>query len=1847
MPMTSGGWERAFQGAEQRYTDRMTPARALALKGDRGAAGAQDTLDKILSSNASPATKAWAKRKFEEGGNELPDDAPIWKKGLDLLGRGGELSLMAIDKLKRASVATVNEVAELGPLAEEDDSSWADNVFRKAEYGYGDLHQQILEDQGAEDTWLGNKWVKRGVGITGDVLLDPLTYVGVGVVDDLGRGGKAAAKALEGADEVAEGAGKVGAGRRFLDAATRGGKSPAKLDLAELQRRAIDLGDEGTDILGKLAGKNRGAGRLSTDELAQLGARGGWRAPEFLGGKTLVGAGVTGKIGAPLRALRQVEHLPGVRQALDNLGGENLREFRQVLRGSKSAPADAVGDYKTARTGIDAVRRKAGAEADARKRFGAAMDALLKGPIDEGVDGKLVRRAFAGDAEAAAQLDAIIPGATDNYKTAIEAIRVEVNERAGSEVIAKVDDYFPRVLTDEAMDLVSKRTDEIGKAGWGESGHASRRFKEGDKVGKYVIGSDEAKALANGSDLEEDQVEAIIREMGGPANIYEEDAYAVLPVYAERMAKMYGSETGKAHLRAKGVISESVEKLEQRISKLEAKLQKTRKGIDRGKIQARIQMLQDEIERTQAVNVDPLVNRRERLAGELGDVADFEQRFGDTGDIPALEELRRILSEQTGTTRGVDPRIISRRLNQYGKARMARDAEIPLLDDLSGDVDDALANVVRQSDEAVASGAYERAAVPEGQIDPNAPPGAIGGVPTVTRSSAWVDEAAPAPAAAATPVEGTVNGNPMFKDVTTEELVRRRQVLKQEMRGMAPSEGADGRYGDDVADFVDSRPTDEVGRRAPQRDEGLVRDIEAAIEGRQEELAALRASGTMDMDAEGALMEELEVLDTQLREAGGAVEDDIAPNALEADQIEVARKYAKELDDEIALRGKAVKATSTPPSVKTRLPKMTKRDLLDYARTMGIEDVNVRMTRAELRKKILAQEELLGGATRDAAAPKVFAEPTLAPERPIDARTGKPVDVSDRRTIPKPTGQNLSKDITKWDLDYLEARAQEIRDQIDDGLPTSRAKRQQLEKWDNEIANRHAKLGTAFKTLSDEELEAHIARLDEMQRVPGSMTGEDERIRDAFLEELNRRGTGTDPIPERLQNIADDIPLKGQDERIAELEASAQTLRQKLKDATNDMLDAEDAARTGARMPGSVERIVARKTKYAEDLQRQLSETRDEIQALRALPEEAQKVRKLGSPQAEARGSLAGPIVDEPIQLPNVGEAPNVQRAVVGAAEAVGAEAEQRKVIQSAQAVMDQANEAGRLAMADRGELFRRTKAALDEVEAALDTVSPRNPNRKAALESAQAHRKKIMEMIDVLDGDIEAEAQYVVGLQMAAEESAAQLDEKLAKAMTLEDSVTALQNRKAQAIFQKNGRDGMVAFGRDLEEAPGWMVDAFLRSSQAFDDPQKLAKFIDAANRGFKTYAVLTPGFHARNSMGAFFNNFAAGVDVGSYVLWGKLSKQYRKGGIEAVDAEWRPIVQQMQDSGRFAEGNRFTSEAAEFAGKEGDAYTLKHIATDNPLTRLSRGGGNRVEDYHRGALMFDTLRKGGGIDLARDKVFQFHFDYSDLSQFEKKYVKRIIPFWTWTSRNMPLQFESMMRNPKTYSRFNIFRDNMDIDRDPLAPEYVRRSPVAIRMDQKLGTLPDFLPFGLGGSEANVDYLMPDLPFAQVDETTKRMGEDPVAGLLQDAAPIFKTPLEMIQDKQFFGDIPLNQDYNDPEKGENLPAWTKMPGLLPALSAFNYAKKDSKGRWRMRGEHVYAIEQALPTLGKIKRQAPSEDKYQERVFTAWLSFLGLGSRNVGPTERTNEMYRRDQQLKERAQQEKQLGTDIESVYIR
>jgi hypothetical protein len=397
-------------------------------------------------------------------------------------------------------------------------------------------------------------------------------------------------------------------------------------------------------------------------------------------------------------------------------------------------------------------------------------------------------------------------------------------------------------------------------------------------------------------------------------------------------------------------------------------------------------------------------------------------------------------------------------------------------------------------------------------------------------------------------------------------------------------------------------------------------------------------------------------------------------------------------------------------------------------------------------------------------------------------------------------------------------------------------------------------------------------------------------------------------------------------------------------------------------------------------------------------------------------------------------------------------------------------------------------------------------------------------------------------------------------------------------------------------------------------NDPQAMRgflKYYDAGVAYLKRQQLASPGFLVRNYMGGKFMHYIDGIELGAEHRFLEMKRAAKSGDWAKVNKLDREAWDAWEASGLFHTGQV----AAEYDRNLLNKLSWKPWDKDFALYRKVADGNDWVEDRLRGTHFTDAYKQGiaKGMDAedaarnAYQRVVKYHFDYDDLTEIERKVIRRFIPFYTWSRKAIPVMLQDMIRKPGKINNYLAAKDNLerDVPIDEFTPQWLLEGG-AWR-----------LPVG-SGDGAGQSMWMPDLPINAIDKYIAGSPGDSVRDSLSQLSPILKTPLEAWKGKQFFKDIPLSDD----QKELPLP-YKLIPGLEQALSAAGIAHKSADGHMVVKDRYLYFLDQFVPLLGRARRLAPSEQKFQQRMLASWLSFMGLGIRANTKAEQEKEIWRR------------------------
>lgn len=469
--------------------------------------------------------------------------------------------------------------------------------------------------------------------------------------------------------------------------------------------------------------------------------------------------------------------------------------------------------------------------------------------------------------------------------------------------------------------------------------------------------------------------------------------------------------------------------------------------------------------------------------------------------------------------------------------------------------------------------------------------------------------------------------------------------------------------------------------------------------------------------------------------------------------------------------------------------------------------------------------------------------------------------------------------------------------------------------------------------------------------------------------------------------------------------------------------------------------------------------------------------------------------------------------------------------------------------------------------------------------------------------GDKDMEAFNRVVVQLSADEA----DLAMLEAVNLpraEMNLSAAQSGRLGGHMVDMAEKGWKAIEGLGVQIPDEMYNIIHPNMVKLKNPAEMSKFLNAYqqyHRFFKIYATLTPGFSIRNAMSSTFTNYTAGVTTESMIDGIKGATAYVKYGPD----KW---IERLGLSAAEKEQYRL---AWEIASSTGAGQTANDIMEpilngkasrilNNKATRASGKFNEGVEFSARFGMALNDVRAGLTFDEAATRISRFHFDYTDLSKIDKV-AKNFVPFWIWTSRNVPLQIANTWTRPSVYAMYDHLRQNTPVNPNIMMPKWMAGQN----------------PLGLGGNwVAN-----PDLPNNQMQKQIELLS-DPKR-LLGNLNPLLKLPIEMYGSNQLQNDIPFG---NKPVEAKGLDMLTALIGL-----PLGQTSRNAQGQTMISPKLQYAVGNILPPFSRTQRLLPQvgggKDSYSERQLSSWLQTFGLPIREITAGEQKNEAISRQFQL--------------------
>jgi len=416
-------------------------------------------------------------------------------------------------------------------------------------------------------------------------------------------------------------------------------------------------------------------------------------------------------------------------------------------------------------------------------------------------------------------------------------------------------------------------------------------------------------------------------------------------------------------------------------------------------------------------------------------------------------------------------------------------------------------------------------------------------------------------------------------------------------------------------------------------------------------------------------------------------------------------------------------------------------------------------------------------------------------------------------------------------------------------------------------------------------------------------------------------------------------------------------------------------------------------------------------------------------------------------------------------------------------------------------------------------------------------------------------------------------------------------------------------------------------KASEFFVDPvtSKMLKGFDNIQNAWKGMAtVVRLPFHLRNMYSNWWQAYLSGIKnpqrflQAAAVQTGKV-KRLTLGGKEYSYSQLKAAIDDLGVHGKGWIGSDIQRSQVQEIESIIQFGKFRHT---NPM-RLGRAFGSAIEDNSRIAVFLDQVAKGKTFKEASQSVRKYLFDYTELTDFERNVMKRVLPFYTWSRKNIPLQIESLLTKPRKYQAYA--KGLRAIEEDETRAESTYKPKYFNELM--------YIKSSLKTEQGKPMYMSIDLPPLEFNR---------MASLRHWASST--TPLKVLPEVLFnlktFPEISRIESYTGemaqaPFWLMYLPEGTRKKMADWKLIAPQRDMKTGKMIMGMRKKAVHAIHNALPFLNEMNRMysqpislSDESPKQRLRSYVTGIGHKGLDLNQ----ERLNDLFRmqRDEQIQKK-----------------
>lgn len=408
-------------------------------------------------------------------------------------------------------------------------------------------------------------------------------------------------------------------------------------------------------------------------------------------------------------------------------------------------------------------------------------------------------------------------------------------------------------------------------------------------------------------------------------------------------------------------------------------------------------------------------------------------------------------------------------------------------------------------------------------------------------------------------------------------------------------------------------------------------------------------------------------------------------------------------------------------------------------------------------------------------------------------------------------------------------------------------------------------------------------------------------------------------------------------------------------------------------------------------------------------------------------------------------------------------------------------------------------------------------------------------------------------------------------KMIKISDELGLKDMKKAANTLKKQG--SKMAVNQDLIRLIGINTDKAGRNG--------LVRLYDKYMSFFKQNKVLSPTFQMNNLIGNSFNMYLGGISPTRQAelfpqaveLLAKkddlMTKFARNEVLTARESKLLNIWNEFIDAG-FGDPKSLTAlDLADmpeglkkyFDGTKSfkDMSTLKQIKDFLPYFN------NKLNNYFDTTSRLVTFMEGYnnpyflrklGVETAGDAVRKINFDPRDLTSFENSVMKRIVPFYTFTKKNLAYQISNLGKNGERYHRlmkgYNQLMDASTGDNSETVQDWIKNNL--------------YIPIPGLGKNGEYKILRATIPFGNLVDTAS----DPIGAIANLVTPAARVPFELTTNMNTFNSSPIESF--EGQRSKNIPLLTKKQEyLLSNLTGLDTPAKVATRLLSGEGDDIYS----------------------------------------------------------------------------